>query len=80
MRLADLLISQGDYEKSLELFDLIITMTPDDAEVWKVRADILYELSRFSEALESVNKGLTLNKNDRDMRRLKGKIQNKMKG
>jgi tetratricopeptide (TPR) repeat protein len=57
MRLADLLISQGDYEESLELFDLIITMTPDDAEVWKVRADILYELSRYSEALESVNTG-----------------------
>ena len=52
----------------------------DDAEVWKVRADILYELSRFSEALESVNKGLALKKNDRDMIRLKGKIQNKMKG
>ena len=80
MRLADLLISKGDYEKTLELFDLIIILKPDDAEVWKVRADILYELSRFSEALESVNKGLTLNKNDRDMIRLKGKIQNKMKG
>lgn len=80
MILADLLISKGDYEKSLELYDKIITIVPDDAEVWKVRADILYELSRFSEALESVNRGLKLDQKNRDLIRLKGKIQNKMKG
>lgn len=57
----------------------MITMTPDDPEVWKVRADILYVLSRFSDALESVDRGLALNQNNRDMIRLKGKILNKMK-
>jgi tetratricopeptide (TPR) repeat protein len=52
---------QGRYEEALKVFDKAIQLSPDNAELWRQRGDILVQLQRHDQALPSYQHVLTLN-------------------
>ncbi len=53
-------MSNGDMDKAVELFSLIIKMRPNFAEAWNKRATVFYLQRKLSESVADIEKTLAL--------------------
>ncbi|NOX58923.1 MAG: tetratricopeptide repeat protein [Planctomycetes bacterium] len=64
--LATIFINEFEYQRAMELLDLVLRYRPRDAELQLTRAELLRRLARFDDAIESYRKILQVPEIDRD--------------
>ena len=53
-------LEDEEYRKALGMFRKVLTLNPNDAEVWSYTGEILGRLGKYKESLESLNKSLDI--------------------
>lgn len=69
----------GQYNKSIQFYDLSLMGNPNNSEAWLYRSQALYKIDNFEEALSSIQKALYCNPNNSDSWRWKGHILTELK-
>ncbi|MDQ6863014.1 MAG: tetratricopeptide repeat protein, partial [Thermoproteota archaeon] len=53
-------LEDEEYRKALGMFRKVLTLNPNDAEVWSCIGEILGRLGKYKKSLESLNKSLDI--------------------
>jgi tetratricopeptide (TPR) repeat protein len=53
-------LEEGEYRKAFALFRKVLSLNPNDAEVWSYAGEILGRLGKFKESLKIAEKALRL--------------------
>ena len=64
--LAELLIREFEYNRAMDLLDLVLRQQPNDVELQLVRAELLRRLARFDDAIDAYQRVLRRPDVDRD--------------
>ncbi|MGQ4649468.1 protein kinase domain-containing protein [Lyngbya aestuarii] len=74
-----LLNLRGDPQEAITAFEKATTLQPDFADAWANRGAALWAIQRFDEALESIDRALQIEPNNKAAKNLRKQMQKKLR-